>query len=43
MNKYYNYCFNKKKPEIHFSGKFAAKESIIKAISHYDKKIKIYF
>ena len=36
-----NYCNKKASPEIHFSGKFAAKESIIKAIksSGYKKVI----
>ncbi len=36
-----NYCNEKSSPEIHFSGKFAAKESIIKAIksSGYKKVI----
>ncbi|MBA65580.1 MAG: holo-[acyl-carrier-protein] synthase [Candidatus Marinimicrobia bacterium] len=36
-----NYCDEKPLPEIHFSGKFAAKESIIKAIksSGYKKVI----
>ena len=36
-----NYCNKRSSPEIHFSGKFAAKESIIKAIksSGYKKVI----
>src|SRR3989344_5187767 len=28
------YCFSKSKPEQHLSGRFSAKESIIKALSH---------
>ena len=47
LNKIYSkaeiaYCFNKKKPEIHFSGKFAAKEAVLKAIYQYNDSLKIY-
>ena len=36
-----NYCFSKNKPEIHFAGRFAAKESVMKALmsSGYKKNI----
>ena len=38
-----NYCNNKKFPEIHFAGKFAAKESVFKAIRQYDNNLKVFF
>ncbi len=36
------YCNSKKEPSIHFSGKFSAKEALIKAIRHYDPVYKIF-
>ena len=36
------YCINKASPEIHFAGKFAAKESVFKAIMQYDSSINVY-
>ncbi len=37
------YCSSKKNPNIHFSGKFSAKEAVIKAIGHFDPSCKIFF
>ena len=37
------YCNNKKYPEIHFSGKFAAKEAVIKSINQYNDDLKFFF
>jgi len=37
-----SYCISKKNPNIHFSGKFSAKEAVIKAIGHYDPSYKIF-
>ena len=36
-----NYCLSKRRPEIHFAGRFAAKESVMKALisSGYNKSI----
>ena len=36
-----NYCLSKNKPEIHFAGRFAAKESVMKALmsSGYKKSL----
>ena len=36
-----NYCLSKRRPEIHFAGRFAAKESVMKALisSGYNRSI----
>ena len=37
-----NFLPFQKKCNIHFSGKFSAKEAVIKAIGHYDPSYKIF-
>ena len=37
-----NYCKNKKYPDIHFAGKFAAKEAVLKAVNQYDHSINFF-
>ena len=38
-----SYCFSKPNPYIHFSGKFAAKEAVMKAFLHAENIKKISF
>ena len=38
-----HYCFSKNKPEIHFAGRFAAKESVMKALMSSGCKKKLFF
>ena len=38
-----NYCLSKNKPEIHFAGRFAAKESVMKALMSSGHKKSLSF